>query len=196
MGTRKTFQTDDEPLSMPKYVYKIIRDKDQDDEFTDPIYEEKIEECPDEEDLDETYDEDEVSSLPLDEDIQTYASPAHQEENMMSYNPFENFDDALFHEFGNEENYQRDLNEVSLAEGLNEMLLLDFPFEENEFLQSCEEVINSYDEDEFMQQPPDIVDDHIDVFIQTGRCRWDLGYFIFYRYPIYEIEGTSQIKDT
>jgi hypothetical protein len=64
--------------------------------------EEKIEEYPDEEDLDETYDEDEVSSLPLDEDIQTSASPTHQEENMMSYNPFENFDDALFHDFGNE----------------------------------------------------------------------------------------------
>jgi hypothetical protein len=39
--------------------------------------EEKLEEDPDEEDLDETYDEDEVSSLPLDEDIQTFAPPAH-----------------------------------------------------------------------------------------------------------------------
>jgi hypothetical protein len=47
--------------------------------------------------LDETYDEDEVFSLPLDEDIQISSSPTHQEENMMSYNPFENFDDALFH---------------------------------------------------------------------------------------------------
>jgi hypothetical protein len=51
---------------------------------------------------------------------------------MMSYNPFENFDDALFHDFGNEENCQKDLDEVSLAEGLNETLLSDFPFEENE----------------------------------------------------------------
>jgi hypothetical protein len=90
--------------------------------------EEKLEEDPDEEDTDETYDEDEVSSLPLDEDIQTSASPAHQEENMMSYNPFENFDDALFHDCGNEENFQKDLDEVSLAEGLNETLLSDFPF--------------------------------------------------------------------
>jgi hypothetical protein len=38
---------------------------------------------------------------------------------MMSYNPFENFDDALFHDFGNEEKFQKDLDEVSLAEGLN-----------------------------------------------------------------------------
>jgi hypothetical protein len=37
----------------------------------------------------------------------TSASPAHQEENMMSYNPFEKLDDALFHDFGNEENTKR-----------------------------------------------------------------------------------------
>jgi hypothetical protein len=36
---------------------------------------------------------------------------------MISYNPFENFDDALFHDYGNEENCQKDLDEVSLAEG-------------------------------------------------------------------------------
>ena len=76
------------------------------------IYEEKIEEDPDEEDSDETYDEDEVFALPLDEDIQTSAPPAHQEENMMSYDPFENFDDALFHDCGNEENCQKDHDEV------------------------------------------------------------------------------------
>jgi hypothetical protein len=37
----------------------------------------------------------------------TSTSPAHQEENMMSYNPFEKLDDALFHDFGNEENTKR-----------------------------------------------------------------------------------------
>jgi hypothetical protein len=83
-----------------------------------------------------------VSVPPLDEDdiIQTCSphlkmkyipslllpSLAHQEENMMSYNPFENFDDALFHDFGNEEKCQKDLDEVSLAEGLNETLLYLF----------------------------------------------------------------------
>jgi hypothetical protein len=99
---------------------------------------------------------------------------------MMSYNPFENFDDALFHDYGNEENCQRGLDEVSLAEGLNKTLLSIVPFEEDEVIQSCEEVINFYDADEIMEQPLDIVDDHIDDFIQTGRCRWDLGCFIFY----------------
>jgi hypothetical protein len=82
-------------------------------------YEEKLEEDPDEEDLNKTYDEDELSTLPLDEDTHTAAPPAHQEENMMSYNPFENFYDSLFRDFGNEENCQKNIDEVSLAEGLN-----------------------------------------------------------------------------
>jgi hypothetical protein len=154
--------------------------------------EEKLEEDPNEEDLNETYDEDEVYSLPLDEVIHTSSSPAHQEDNMMSYNHFENFDDALLHECGNKENCQKDLDEVSLAEGLNETMLSPFPFEENEFLQSCEEVINSYDADEFVEQPSNTVDDHIDDFIQVGRRIWDVGCFIIDRDPIYEIEGGSQ----
>jgi len=114
------------------------------------IDEEDLEKDLDEEYPNETYDEDEASTLPLDEDIQTSTPPAHQEENMIIYNPFENFDDALFHDCGNEENCQKDLDKVSLAEGLNETLLSAFPLEENEFIQSCEEVIRSYDVDEFM----------------------------------------------
>ena len=47
----------------------------------------------------------------------------------MSYNPFENFDDSVFHDFGNEQNYQKDIDEVSLAEGMNETLLSGLPFE-------------------------------------------------------------------
>jgi hypothetical protein len=160
------------------------------------IYEEKLEEDPDEEDLDEPYDEDKAFALPLDEYIQTSAPPAHQEENMMSYNPFENFDDALFHDCGNEENYQKDLNEVFLTEGLKETLSSIVPFEEDEVIHSCEEVTSFYDTDEIMEHPPDTVDDHIDDFIQIGRCKWDLGCFIFYGDPIYDIEGTSRIKDT
>jgi hypothetical protein len=129
------------------------------------IYEENIEEDHDGEDLDETYDEYEVFSLPLDEDIQTSSPLAHQEENMMSFNPFENFDDALFHECGNGENFQMDLDEVSLAKGLKETLSSTIPFEEDDVIQSCEEVIKFYDGDEIMEQPLDIVDDHIDDFI-------------------------------
>jgi hypothetical protein len=77
---------------------------------------------------------------------------------MMSYNPFEKFDDALFHEFENKEKGQKDLDEVSLAEGLRKTLLFDSPFEANEVIRSCEEVIISYDADEFMEQTSDIVD--------------------------------------
>jgi hypothetical protein len=55
-------------------------------------------------------------------------------------------------------------------------------------------VINSYDADEFMEQPSDIVDEHIDDFIQVGRCRWDVGCFIIDRDPIYDIEGSSQVE--
>jgi hypothetical protein len=51
-------------------------------------------------------DEDEVFALPLDEDIHTFAPPAHKEENTMSYNPLENFDDSFFHDCGKEENFQ------------------------------------------------------------------------------------------
>jgi hypothetical protein len=51
-----------------------------------------IEEVSHEEDLDETFDEDEVLifTLPLDEDIQASVPPAHQEENMMSYTLLKN----------------------------------------------------------------------------------------------------------
>jgi hypothetical protein len=84
---------------------------------------------------------------------------------MMSYNPFENFDAALLHDYGNEENCQKYLDEVSLAKGLNETLSSTVPFEEDEVIQYCEEVISFYDADEIMEQPPDTVDDHIDDFI-------------------------------
>jgi hypothetical protein len=45
-----------------------------------------------------------------------------------------------------------------------------------------------------MKEPLDMVDEHIDTFIQTGRRRWDVGHFIFYRDPIYDIEGGSRAK--
>jgi hypothetical protein len=72
---------------------------------------------------------------------------------MMSYNPFENFDDALFHEFGNEENCQKNLDKVSFPEGLNETLSSTIPFKEDEVVESCEELINFYDAYEIMEQP-------------------------------------------
>ena len=48
--------------------------------------------------------------------------------------------------------------------------------------------------DGFMKEPLDLVDEHIDTFIQTGRRRWDVGHLIFYGDSIYDIEGSSQAK--
>ena len=33
--------------------------------------------------------------------------------------------------------------------------------------------------DGLMKEPLDMVDKHIETFIQTGTCRWDFGRFIF-----------------
>jgi hypothetical protein len=57
-----------------------------------------------------------------------------------------------------------------------------------------EEVISPNDADDFVEDLSDMVDQHIDDFIQVGRRRWDVGCFIFYRDPIYDIEGSSQEK--
>jgi hypothetical protein len=70
-------------------------------------YEESFQEDPDEayhvEDSEEAFNEDEVLSLnDPDEDIQAAIPPTHQEENTMSYDPFEDLDDSLFHDPGSE----------------------------------------------------------------------------------------------
>jgi hypothetical protein len=57
-----------------------------------------------------------ISSLPFDEDIQAFVPPAHQEENMMSCNPFEYLDDTLFHDFGNEEVLEEPLDATNISE--------------------------------------------------------------------------------
>jgi hypothetical protein len=59
-----------------------------------------------------TFDENEVfiSALPFDEYIQVYVHHGHQEENMMSCNPFEDIDDTLFHDLGSEEGLEEPLD--------------------------------------------------------------------------------------
>jgi hypothetical protein len=186
-GYQEGFPTQNRSFLMPEEVCKLVRDQDQDGEFYDSIedgedlVEEQIHEESCQEKEDPSNDEALAFARPFDEDIQS--------RNMANYNSFENFDDALFHDY--EERCQKDLDEVSFIESLNETLLSAFPFEEDEVVQSCEEVINSYDADELMEQPLDLVDDHIDMFIQTGRHRWDFGRLIFDRDPIYDIEGSS-----
>jgi hypothetical protein len=46
--------------------------------------------------------------------------------------------------------------------------------------------------DGLVKEPLDMVDEQIDTFIQTGRHGWDFGHLIFYRDPIYGIEGSPQ----
>jgi hypothetical protein len=85
--------------------------KDEDEENP----EEDLNEVSHVEDLNETFDEDEVLiyALPLDEDIQAFAPSTYQEENMMSCDPFEDLNDTLFHEFGSEEVLEEPLDETN-----------------------------------------------------------------------------------
>jgi hypothetical protein len=45
-----------------------------------------------------------------------------------------------------------------------------------------------------VEQSSNIVDDHIDDFMQVGRHRWDVGCFIIDKDPIYDNEGIPQAK--
>jgi hypothetical protein len=65
--------------------------------------------------LDETLEEVPISTLPFDEDIQAFVPPAHQEENMISDNHFEDLDDALFCDFGSEELLEKPLDGTNLS---------------------------------------------------------------------------------
>jgi hypothetical protein len=215
-----------------------INDETIDEEVLEEhTHENKLEEDPDEENLDETFDEEEVliSTLPFDEDIQAFVPPAHQEENMISDNPFEDLDDALFCDFGSEElleepldatdlskkghmkhsalrikprvmkrrwrsmpmKRKNNLDEAQHVEASFSLLLLD----EDEVVQTClppahedEETISLDDTDDLVQDPSDMVDLHIDDFIQVGRRRWDVSCFSIDRDPIYDIEGSSQAE--
>jgi hypothetical protein len=213
--------------------FPINDDKIDEEVLEEHTHESKLEEYPDEEVLDETYDEEEVliSTLPFDEDIQPFVPPAHQEENMISDNPFEDLHDALFCDFGSEElleepldatdlsrkmhvkhstlrikpcvmkrrwrsmpmKRKNNLDEVQHVEALFSLLLLD----EDEAVQTClppahedEETI-SLDDTDLVQDPFDMVDLHIDDFIQVGRRRWDVSCFSIDRDPIYDIGGNS-----
>jgi hypothetical protein len=80
-----------------------------------------------------------------------------------------------------EEKLPRRPHEVSHAEDLDEAL-------EDEVVQTCEEVINSNDTGEFMEQP-------IDDFICVRKHGWDVGCFGFDGDPIYDIEGSFQTRN-
>ena len=114
-------------------------------------YEEILQEHPNEsyhvEYLEEAFNEDEVISLnDQDEHIQDVIPPTHKEEKTMSYDPFEDIDENLFHDPRSEE-------------------------------------------------ASDVVDQHIDSFIQIGKRGWDMSLFTFDEDPTYDVEGSPQRKD-
>jgi len=93
-----------------------------------------------------------------------------------------------------EESSQKDLN----YEEPDETSMSIIPLDEYEIVQprfppahKDEEVISPKDADVFMGDLSDMVDQHLDDFIQFWRHRWDVSFFIFYRIPIYDIEGGS-----
>jgi hypothetical protein len=176
-----------------------------------------------------------ISSLPLDEDIHASAPPTHQEENMMICDPFEDLDDALFHDFGSKEVLEEPLDAtcpfekrktkhyvlrinplamkriwrgMSIKRNKNfdesqrvETSLFFLPLDVGEVVHPCFPLAHEVEEenslndeeyedpieaaltyahkekemaifnhiDDFMKEPLDSVDEHIDMFIQTRR---------------------------
>jgi hypothetical protein len=46
-----------------------------------------------------------------------------------------------------------------------------------------------------LEEPLDTDDNHIDTFIQIGKCGWDMPLFTFDGDPTYDVEGIPQTKD-
>jgi hypothetical protein len=94
------------------------------------------------------------------------------------------------------ESYQEDLDEFSHVENLDDTfdedkaLISILPLDE--YVHACtppthedkEMVILSHAYG-LMKEPLDMVDEHINTFIHTGRRRWYFGLLIFYIDPIY-----------
>jgi len=90
---------------------------------------------------------------------------------------------------------KKNLDEAQHVEASFSLLLLD----EDEVIQTClppahedEENISLDDKNDLVQDPSDMVDIHIDDFIQVGRHRWDVSCFSIDIDPIYDNESGSQ----
>jgi hypothetical protein len=77
-GYQENFPNDDEPLSMPEEVYKLIRDQDQDGEFSDPI----------KDDEDSIKEQIHGESFQEEEDLDKVQHPDEQKETLVSMFPF------------------------------------------------------------------------------------------------------------
>jgi hypothetical protein len=57
------------------------------------------------------------------------------------------------------------------------------------------EMVNFGYTDGLMKETLDVVDQHVDTFIRIEKHIWDMGCFIFDGDPIYDIDGTFQVKN-
>jgi len=106
-GFQEGFSNQDQSFLMPEEVSRLI--EDQDKNFPrEKVHNERYQE--------EKYhieDEVHVFSLPFDEDIESYVSLVNQKKSMTSYNPFEEFDDTILYDFGNEEVIEEEIYGIS-----------------------------------------------------------------------------------
>jgi hypothetical protein len=114
-------------------------------------------------------------------------------------------DEEVLEEQTYEESYQEDPDELLHVEDPydtfdeDEALISTLPLDEYVHLSTPpthkdkEKIIFGH-ANRLMKEPLYMVDEHIDNFIRTSRCRWDFGHLIFYRDPIYDVEGSPQEK--
>jgi hypothetical protein len=103
-----------------------------------------------------------------------------------------------FHRLPYEESYQEDLDEFYHVKDPydtfdeDEAVIYVLPLDEDVHVstppkhEDKEMVIFSH-VGGLMKEILDMVDEHIDTFLQTGKCRWDFVRLIFYRDPIHDI---------
>jgi hypothetical protein len=105
--------------------------------------------------------------------------------------------EEVLEEHIHEESCQEDLDD----EDLDETSVSIFSLDEGEVIHPClppahedKKIIGFNDTDDLVEDPSDVVDQHIDDFIHVGRRRWDVVCFTFDKDPIYDVEGSSQTK--
>jgi hypothetical protein len=106
--------------------------------------------------------------------------------------------EEVLEEHIHEESCQEDIDD----EDLDVTSVSIFSLDEGEVIHPClppthedkKIIIGSNNTDDLVEDPSDVVDQHIDDFIHVGRHRWDVVCFTFDKDPIYNVEGSSQTK--
>jgi hypothetical protein len=149
--------------------------------------------------------------LPLDEAIHKPSPPAQQQDDKVSFFPFQDFDDTLFHdsesdgemESPNEEHFPCCTTKDKTVMHAKDAQVLEAPAQEEtvnfpplvfddvlSYDEGNEEEANEFSRPACYDTNNDIVD-NIDEFIHVGRRRWDIvGYDMG---PVYDIESHFQV---